>query len=403
MNADEELRYIFSHILCSKPEEHQRQHSPGSYPSVDERDEIERMMKRYPKPEIISRMKPIGAPPPEGETTQEEDVQMGEEEQPSAATSKEPESEAQPVSPEVDPMDYKEGEGRSTSPTATWTNPPYSGPFSAKENEPSSSSWKQTYDNIRRVKKRAQEKKICLCCGSDGHSLGNCDNENFAKDRKNIVECFDHIEKILKVNFTDRDEEIVKKDQAEREKKRAKTTKDDDDDDDIEMECIDLPEETTQLGGESLTPSAAKQSKSKASSNNDDYEEAVKFMKRSFGNPTIITRFNEPVDICTIADEQEGGAFKVINRRVDMSVPLDKRALDGILTRAQAAGCKLPKVSELRDDPLQTHKNAYRLIWPDCERGNTLKSSRNMALPFASRSGMEKGSNRYGLPYSTCT
>ena len=77
MNADEELRYIFSHILCSKPEEHQRQHSPGSYPSVDERDEIERMMKRYPKPEIISRMKPIGAPPPEGETTQEEDVPNG--------------------------------------------------------------------------------------------------------------------------------------------------------------------------------------------------------------------------------------------------------------------------------------------------------------------------------------
>lgn len=51
-------------------------------------------------------------------------------------------------------------------------------------------------------------------------------------------------------------------------------------------------------------------------------------MKRSFGNATIIIRFNDPVDICTIADEQEGGAFKVIDRRVDMSGPPDKKALE---------------------------------------------------------------------------
>ena len=73
------------------------------------------------------------------------------------------------------------------------------------------------------MKTRAQEKKLCLCCGSDEHSLENCDNENFAKDMRNIVDCFDHIEKILKINFTKRDEEIMKRDEAEREKKRAKT------------------------------------------------------------------------------------------------------------------------------------------------------------------------------------
>ena len=138
--------------------------------------------------------------------------------QPSASTPKE--QEAQPVPPEVDPMNHKEGEGRSVSPTVSWTNPPHSGPFSTKENKPSSSSWKQTYDNVRGVKKRAQEKNICLCCASDANSLIGCDNENFKKEKQNILECFDHIEKILKVNFTQHDEVITKRDQAEREKRR---------------------------------------------------------------------------------------------------------------------------------------------------------------------------------------
>ena len=114
-----------------------RNKSPCSYPTVEERSEIERMMRTYPKPEIISRTKPIEAPPPEAETTQEEDAQMEEEEQPPPAA---PNPTAQPVPPEVDPMDYKEGEGRSISPTVSWTNPPHLGPYSAKENELSSSS-----------------------------------------------------------------------------------------------------------------------------------------------------------------------------------------------------------------------------------------------------------------------
>ena len=73
---------------------------------------------------------------------------------------------------------------------------------------------------------------------------------------------------------------------------------------------------------------------------------------------SIPDSFNQPVDLCLIADEHEGGAFKLINRNVDISGPLDKRALDDILTRSQSAGTKLPKVSGLRmkDDPLQVNK-----------------------------------------------
>lgn len=52
-------------------------------------------------------MKPIEAPPPDGETEHGDDVRMKEEEQP---TSAEPgHLPAQPMSPEVDPMDYKAG------------------------------------------------------------------------------------------------------------------------------------------------------------------------------------------------------------------------------------------------------------------------------------------------------
>lgn len=83
---------------------------------------------------------------------------------------------------------------------------------------------------------------------------------------------------------------IIKRDQAEKEKKRAKTAKDDDED--VEMEDIDLPEEITQLGGESLTPPAEGQSRSKPSSRNDAYKKVNESMKRSFDNATVITRFN---------------------------------------------------------------------------------------------------------------
>ena len=136
------------------------------------------------------------------------------------------------------------------------------------------------------------------------------------------------------------------------------------------MEDVKLPEETAQLGGGSLTPPAAKQSKSKSPTSNEEYEKAVESMKRSFGNATIVARFNSPINLSTIADELEGGAFKLINRRVDMSGPPGKRALEAIVTRAQSAGAKLPKVTELRNDPLQEHKHAYQQIWLDCDRGN---------------------------------
>ena len=80
-------------------------------------------MTNYPRPEYITRTKPIEAPPTMGEKTQKEDEQMNGDGKPSASTPKE--QETNPVSPETDAMAYKEGEGRSVSPTATWTNPPH--------------------------------------------------------------------------------------------------------------------------------------------------------------------------------------------------------------------------------------------------------------------------------------
>lgn len=93
-------------------------------------------------------------------------------------------------------------------------------------------------------------------------------------------------------------------------------------------------------------------------------------MKRSFNNATTITRFNVPVDLCTIVDELEGGAFKVTNRRIDASGPPDVKSPEETLTRAQSAGSKLPKVADLKDDSKQVHKSAYKQIWLDCDRGN---------------------------------
>ena len=127
--------------------------------------------------------------------------------------------------------------------------------------------------------------KICLCSASDAHTLATCDTETFMEYKKEIIKYFDHIEGMLKHNFTDQDEAIFKRDQAEREreKKRAKTKRNDNDEY-AEMEDIDLPEEIEELGKESLTPRSKK---------------AVESMKCSFSfdNASIITRFAEPVDI----------------------------------------------------------------------------------------------------------
>ena len=196
--------------------------------------------------------------------------------------------------------------------------------------------------------------------------MAACDNENFSKNKEEIIKCFDHIEGTLKYYFTEHDEVITKRDQAERAKKRAKTAHKGDDED-VEMEDIDLPEETEQLG---LTPPSKKHSESKSSSSNDDYEKAVESMKRSFDNATIITRFVEPVDICSIVDEVEGGEFKVINKIIDASGPPDAKALEGMLTRAQFLSSKLPKVENVKVDESQAHKTTYRQIHAGCDRGN---------------------------------
>ena len=179
--------------------------------------------------------------------------------------------------------------------------------------------------------------------------MAACDNENFSKNKEEIIKCFDHIEGTLKYYFTEHDEVIIKRDQAERAKKRAKTAHKGDDED-VEMEDIDLPEETEQLG---LTPPSKKHSESKSSSSNDDYEKAV-----------------EPVDICSIVDEVEGGEFKVINKIIDASGPPDAKALEGMLTRAQFLSSKLPKVENVKVDESQAHKTTYRQIHAGCDRGN---------------------------------
>lgn len=43
-----------------------RNKSPRSYPTTEEKNEMAEMMKRYQKPMIFSRMKPLEAPPFEG-------------------------------------------------------------------------------------------------------------------------------------------------------------------------------------------------------------------------------------------------------------------------------------------------------------------------------------------------
>ena len=96
-------------------------------------------------------------------------------------------------------------------------------------------------------------------------------------------------------------------------------------------------------------------------------------MKRSFNNATIFTRFKETVDICSIVDDVEGGEFKVINKTIDASGPPNTRSLDGLLTGAQSASSKLPKVADLKDDEAQIWKQAYRQIQLDCDRGNIEK------------------------------
>ena len=224
-----------------------------------------------------------------------------------------------------------------------------------------------------------------------------CDNENFAEQKKDIEKCFEHIEGMLKSNFTDNDEMIIQR-AREREKKRAKT-KHHDGDKDVEMEVIDLPEETEELGKESLTPRSKKRSESRSSGQDDDYERAVESMKRSFDNATIVTRYAEPVDICSIVDEAEGGEFKVTNKTTDTSGPPNVRALEGVLTRAQSLSSKLPKVEHLKTDESQANKVTYRQIEPDCDRGNIeIIPQHGTTFCFKMWNGMEDPSGRFTEP-----
>lgn len=198
--------------------------------------------------------------------------------------------------------------------------------------------------------------------------MENCDNESFAEQKGTIVAAFAHMEAVLQSNFADRDIEIIQR--TEREKKRARTSNDD-----------DLPEERPQLSGESPTPPASKQSQSKSSKGTK--EEYVEYMKRSRGNATICTRFNEPVDLRSIADEQEGGAFNLSNRDVGISGP----------ELSQLP----PKCQRSQSYPRQERKAAYQQIRPECDRGNIeVISQCGTTYCFKSWNG-EKGATRSGF------
>ena len=51
-----------------------RNNTPCCYPSVDERQEISKMEAKYPRPEFITRMKPLEASPSKAEEDQKEDT-----------------------------------------------------------------------------------------------------------------------------------------------------------------------------------------------------------------------------------------------------------------------------------------------------------------------------------------
>ena len=73
-------------------------------------------------------------------------------------------------------IDYKDGEGRSVSPTKTWSHYPTSNPDTEErkraakrsgQGTATASNWKTAYDNLRRVRARAVSQKVCYCCGSN--------------------------------------------------------------------------------------------------------------------------------------------------------------------------------------------------------------------------------------------
>ena len=93
-----------------------RNNTPCCYPSVDERQEISKMEAKYPRPEFITRMKPLEASPSKARRRSEGRYLLLQ------------------LPKSQKPILYHR---RSILWTTRKTNPPQSGSFSTKENEPS--------------------------------------------------------------------------------------------------------------------------------------------------------------------------------------------------------------------------------------------------------------------------
>ena len=172
--------------------------------------------------------------------------------------------------------------------------------------------------------------------------------------------------------FTEDDKAIIRRD-VESRKRKAKSSKDVEDEDymDVDDEDIELPEEEPELGGK--VPPHSPRAKGRPHSSDsakEEYAKAVEATKKAFGNASFVTRFKEPVDLFDIADDKEGGEYRVANHRVDRSGPNGKWELDALIQEAAALGIKMPKVKDLAPDPQQAQKVGYRQIEVTCDRGS---------------------------------
>ena len=350
----------------------------GLHVTADERACIDAVMSRYAtRPEFRRMVRLAIAPEPKRTSTEEPDVEMKDGEADPASTTPGVE-EPEPPTPELDPQDYKEGEGRSVSPTKTWSNYPTSNPDTEErkraakrsgQGTATASSWKSAYDNLRRVRARAESQMVCYCCGSNQHHLAICPD---TEKKNELMNSFSYMEDTMRRCFTEDDKAIIRRD-VESRKRKAKSSKDVEDEDymDVDDEDIELPEEEPELG--SKVPPYSPRAKGRPHSSDsakEEYAKAVEATKKAFGNASFVTRFKEPVDLFDIADDKEGGEYRVANHRVDRSGPDGKRELDALIQEAAALGIKMPKVKDLAPDPQQFQKVGYRQIEVACDRGN---------------------------------
>ena len=222
----------------------------GLHVTAEERACIDAVMSRYAtRPEFRRMVRPAIAPEPKRASTEEPDVEMKDGEADPASTTPGVE-EPEPPTPELDPQDYKDGEGRSISPTKTWSHYPTSNPDTEDRKRAAkrggqgtavASSWKSAYDNLRRVRARAESQNVCYCCGSNQHHLAICPD---TEKKDVLMKSFSYMEDTMRKCFTEDDKAIIRRD-VESRKRKAKSSKDVEDEDymDVDDEDIELPEE----------------------------------------------------------------------------------------------------------------------------------------------------------------